>query len=117
GYQWGNDPVDLLAALPDASRKFDVVILADLIFNHTEHAHLLQACRAAVQPASGVVLVYFSHHVVKWADRDLAFFRLAEDAGFRCEKTEQVRASAMFPDDVGDLEVRETVHCYKLWLP
>ncbi|KAI9341785.1 hypothetical protein DFJ73DRAFT_843321 [Zopfochytrium polystomum] len=117
GFQWGNDPSDLLSALPDASRKFDVVILADLIFNHTEHRHLLETCLATLEPATGVAYVYFSHHVVKWADRDLRFFELAAEMGFRSEKTGEVRASAMFPDDVGDLTVRETVHCYKVWLP
>jgi EEF1A N-terminal glycine/lysine methyltransferase len=116
GYQWGQDTADLLAALPDTSRKFDVIFLADLIFNHTEHNNLLKTCLSTLND-SGSLYVYFTHHVVKWADRDLKFFEIAssESFGFDYELLESVRASAMFPDDVGDLDVRETVHCYRLW--
>jgi nicotinamide N-methyltransferase len=93
--------------------------LADLIFNHTEHVNLLKTCLNTVERGTGSIYVFFTHHVVKWADRDLKFFQIAEEErfGFKWEKFDEVKASAMFPDDVGDLTVRETVNCYRLWLP
>ncbi|KAJ3282708.1 nicotinamide n-methyltransferase, partial [Blyttiomyces sp. JEL0837] len=118
GYQWGQDLDPLLDLLPDKTRKYDAIYLADLIFNHTEHRNLLKTCVGTLEPETGIIYVYFSHHVVKWADRDDKFFELAKDEfGLEVEKIGEVRASAMFPDDVGDLTVRETVHCYKLWMP
>ncbi|KAI8616708.1 hypothetical protein BC830DRAFT_1228136 [Chytriomyces sp. MP71] len=118
GYQWGQDLVDVLAALPDSTRKFDVIFMADLIFNHTEQRNLVKSCKGALEPKGGVVYVYFTSHVVKWQDRDMKFFEIAveEEFNFAFEKISEVKASAMFPDDVGDLSVRETVNCYKLWL-
>ncbi|KAJ3416861.1 nicotinamide n-methyltransferase [Chytridiales sp. JEL 0842] len=117
GYQWGQEIEPVLAELPDTTRKFDLVLLADLIFNHTEHANLLKTCLQTLDK-TGSVLVFFTHHVVKWADRDLKFFQIAEEErfNFKWEKFDSVKATAMFPDDVGDLTVRETVHCYRLWL-
>ncbi|KAI9341684.1 hypothetical protein BDR26DRAFT_302970 [Obelidium mucronatum] len=116
GHQWGHDLAPVLAALPDARRKFDVIFLADLIFNHTEHAALLKTCAAALEPSpQSCMYIYFSHHNVHWADKDMKFFDLATDAGFLYEKLDSVKAEAMFPDDTGDLEVRTTVHCYRMW--
>ncbi|KAJ3194153.1 nicotinamide n-methyltransferase [Irineochytrium annulatum] len=117
GYQWGKDLDDVIGALPAGSDGFDLILLADLIFNHTEHDHLLKVCADCLSRSNpdACVLVYFSSHVVKWRHKDLKFFELAPAYGFRCERVEQVKASAMFPDDVGDLEVRETVDCYRMW--
>ncbi|KAJ3289564.1 nicotinamide n-methyltransferase [Rhizoclosmatium sp. JEL0117] len=119
-HQWGHEVQEVIAALPDTTRKFDVIYLADLIFNHTEHRALLTTCKAALEPGpQSAMYVYFSSHVVKWAHKDLAFFEIAkeEEFGFCVEQFDKVKATAMFPDDVGDLEVRETVHCYRMWLP
>ncbi|KAJ3083244.1 nicotinamide n-methyltransferase, partial [Physocladia obscura] len=120
GLQWGQADhlAAAFAALPDASRKFDVVFLADLIFNHSEHRNLLKTCLAALEPSpASTIYVYFTSHVVKWVDRDMNFFNIAAESefGFKFVEFDQVKASAMFPDDVGDLGVRETVHCYRLW--
>ncbi|KAJ3077290.1 nicotinamide n-methyltransferase [Podochytrium sp. JEL0797] len=117
-HQWGQEMQDVMGALPDASRKFDVIFQADLIFNHTEHRNLLKTCKAALEPKSGVMFVYFSSHVVKWEHKDLKFFEIAQETefGFEVEEFDAVRATAMFPDDVGDINVRETVHCYRMWL-
>ncbi|ORY41021.1 hypothetical protein BCR33DRAFT_767767 [Rhizoclosmatium globosum] len=117
GYQWGQDLSEVFAALPDAVRKFDVIFLADVVpVFFTEHRNLLKTCQLALAER-GMCYVYFTSHVVKFADRDLSFFQLAErEFGFAYEQLPDVKASAMFPDDVGDLKVRETVNCYKMWM-
>ncbi|KAJ3192505.1 nicotinamide n-methyltransferase [Entophlyctis luteolus] len=120
GLQWGQDDhlQHALSALPDNTRKFDVIFLADLIFNHTEHHSLLKTCIGALDKRPGsCIYVYFTSHVVKWVDRDMKFFEIAAEPEYRFkfEKFAEVKASAMFPDDVGDINVRETVNCYRLW--
>ncbi|KAJ3109836.1 nicotinamide n-methyltransferase [Phlyctochytrium planicorne] len=102
GYQWGQDVSPILAVLPEGKKKYDLVLLADLIFNHTEHMNLLKTCKETVEPGTGSIIVSFTHHVVKWSDRDDKFFELAaqDPFNFNFEKVEEVKASAMFPDDV-----------------
>ncbi|RKO88957.1 S-adenosyl-L-methionine-dependent methyltransferase, partial [Blyttiomyces helicus] len=115
GFIWGQPVEDLFAALPSPTDRFDLIILADLIFNHTEHANLLKTCAQCLAPG-GVVLTTFTHHVVKWADRDMKFFEIAaaDPLNFEFEKLYEDRHSPMFPDDDGDLDVRSTVHAYRL---
>ena len=138
GFQWGTPIDDLREALGGPDEKFDLILLADLIFNHTEHQNLLKSCREALAPG-GVVITTFTQyvpfvspfftrklnlkpffhnsHVVKWADRDDKFFEYAveEPYKFQVEKLYEERWSAMFPDDIGDEDVRSTVHAFKLW--
>ncbi|KAI8908482.1 hypothetical protein EDD86DRAFT_207774 [Gorgonomyces haynaldii] len=111
GYIWGDDVTPLLEA---NEGKFDLILLADLIFNHTEHERMLKTCLLALKD-DGVVLTTFSHHVPKWADRDLKFFEIAQDLGFASEELYSEKWTAMFPDDKGDLDMRQTVRCFKLW--
>ena len=87
--------------------------MADLIFNHKEHDHLLESCTQLLSP-TGKILVSFSHHVVKWADRDLEFFTKALKWGFTFTKLKTEIWECMFPDDQGDEEVRRTVHFYEV---
>jgi predicted nicotinamide N-methyase len=50
GHLWGTSVEPLLAALADVGEtKFDVVIMADLIFNHNQQTQLLQTARAALK--------------------------------------------------------------------
>ncbi|KAI8925875.1 hypothetical protein BC831DRAFT_458987, partial [Entophlyctis helioformis] len=97
GYIWGDDPAPVLAHLSDdGSEKFDVVLLADVIFNHNQHNQLLKSCRQLLAPG-GIVLTTFTHHVVKWADRDMKFFDIADELGYKHEKLYQERWECMFP--------------------
>ena len=114
GYQWGEDVEPLLNVID--GQKYHIVIMADLIFNHTEHIKLLKTCQQILDPKDGVVYVSFTHHVVKWADRDMKFFSLATEYGFEIEKLGQEKWNCMFPNDGGDEQVRSTVHKYKLSL-
>lgn len=83
------------------------------------------------------MLVFYTHHRPHLAQRDMAFFDMARDTGWECEKvlTKRfpVRFSAvsevslflsinlfghlsqpMFPEDPGEEEVRSTVHGWRL---
>lgn len=117
GYLWGADPTPLLSQLPDKDAKFDVVVLADLIFNHTEHQNMLKTvneCLSRSSPSSFAVVI-FTHHRPWLADRDMKFFDVARDEfGFIVEEWFVQKMPVMFPDDPGDEEVRRTVKCYKL---
>ncbi|KAG9076199.1 nicotinamide n-methyltransferase [Ceratobasidium sp. UAMH 11750] len=58
GYIWGTDPRKLFDPIGSAANEdgvgtqtgFDVIILSDLIFNHSQHAALLDTCQAALRP-------------------------------------------------------------------
>ncbi|KAF8599196.1 hypothetical protein BDV93DRAFT_449743 [Ceratobasidium sp. AG-I] len=142
GYVWGTNPRNLFESLESDNGRpltagdvddprahqpgphgFDVIILSDLIFNHSQHAALLDTCKGAlrsgrlsqslphsVERTVPCVLVFFSHHRPQYAARDLGFFSLAKDRGWNCKKVVQTRMEAMFPNDPGDEEVRSTVH-------
>uniref|UniRef100_A0A060T9P1 ARAD1D13354p n=1 Tax=Blastobotrys adeninivorans TaxID=409370 RepID=A0A060T9P1_BLAAD len=112
GYIWGYDTTDLLNAKGQKGRKFDFIILSDLIFNHTEHQKLIKSCDECLAD-NGVVLVVFTHHRPKLAHKDLAFFPQAEEqAGFKSEKIIEKVMTPMFAEDEGPEIVRATVHGY-----
>ncbi|KAI8808429.1 putative methyltransferase-domain-containing protein [Cladochytrium replicatum] len=117
GYLWGDDASDVLGAL-DEGERFDLIILADLVFNHNQHRQLLSSIERTLAP-NGIVLCSFSHHVPKRAPQDLAFFELAQAPpfDFEVEHLFDEKWNPMFPNDTGDLEMRSTVYFYSLKLP
>lgn len=83
GYIWGADVAPLLACIQQQGReplaKFDLVVLSDVVFNHTEHHKLLTSCDLALtSDGGGRVLVVFSPHRPQLLDKDLSFFALAQ---------------------------------------
>ncbi|GAA6001771.1 hypothetical protein JCM10207_002312 [Rhodosporidiobolus poonsookiae] len=133
GFTWGSPPDELLEAA--GNRKFDLILLSDLVFNHSQHAALLNTCLtclASPSPSSSAsspalpevdlspatlstpaVLCFFSHHRPWLVDADLAILKLAEEKGWKVEKVwEDKEAGPAFPEDDGDLAVRGTVHGY-----
>lgn len=115
GYVWGADVRPLLAELPGAGEgetgegpKFDVLILADLLFRHSEHGHMLDTIRDAMA-RGGAAYVFFTSYRPWLRHKDLAFFDLARERGFVVEKVLERRMERpMFEDDPGDEEVRKT---------
>ncbi|KAJ1671040.1 Protein N-terminal and lysine N-methyltransferase efm7, partial [Spiromyces aspiralis] len=111
GYIWGNSTEGLMEII-EPDQEYDLILLSDLIFNHSQHHALLKSCRellgasasnnlprqqkpqrASSSPliskkSNGQVLVFFTHHRPWLADRDMKFFELAEspEYGFRVEK-------------------------------
>ncbi|KAJ8090195.1 Protein N-terminal and lysine N-methyltransferase efm7 [Marasmius tenuissimus] len=124
GYIWGTPVKPLLNALPTSKDMYDLIILSDLIFNHSQHDALLKTCEESLTPTrqSGemgeakdpCVLVFYTHHRPHLAHRDMGFFEKAKDRGWSCVKIVEKTYPPMFPDDPGAEEVRSTVHGWKL---
>ncbi|KZV80429.1 hypothetical protein EXIGLDRAFT_630171, partial [Exidia glandulosa HHB12029] len=123
GYIWGTDTAPLLSHSPDG---FDLILMSDLIFNHSQHDALLTTCEKTLSKrapafvaATPSLLVFYTHHRPRLADRDLDFFAKATSRGWECEEivTERMNPQVMFPEDAGDEEVRSTVHGWRIRRP
>ncbi|POS77867.1 nicotinamide N-methyltransferase [Diaporthe helianthi] len=110
GFVWGFDPTPLLAELPSSRPKFDVLILADLLFRHSEHGKLLDTIRDTMAPGpDSKAYVFFTSYRPWLAHKDMAFFDLARERGFAVDKIlERKMERPLFEDDPGDEEVRKT---------
>lgn len=97
GYLWG-------ASIPPTfSAGFDLLILADLLFNHSEHGKLLFTVTLTLRRNStSRALVFFTPYRPWLLEKDLAFFDLAQQRGFIVEKIlEKVMDKVMFEEDRG----------------
>jgi nicotinamide N-methyltransferase len=63
GHVWGKNTEELLGLGASEPQKYDVIILADLIFNHSYQDQLLITCREVLSSSQDAVIwVTFSHH-------------------------------------------------------
>lgn len=94
--------------------KFDLIILSDLVFNHTEHHKLLQTTKDLLAE-KGQALVVFSPHRPKLLEKDLEFFELAKNEFHLVPQLiEMVNWKPMFDEDEETIEVRSRVYAYYL---
>ncbi|WPH02333.1 nicotinamide N-methyltransferase-like protein Nnt1 [Acrodontium crateriforme] len=117
GFLWGASPTPLTAHLPpNEDSGFDLLILADLLFNHSEHTKLLATVQQTLSHSpSAQALVFFTPYRPWLLQKDLAFFDLAREGGFEVEKImEKVMDKVMFEEDPGDELLRRTVFGYRL---
>ncbi|KAL8956732.1 MAG: hypothetical protein Q9193_005822, partial [Seirophora villosa] len=116
GHVWGADAEPLLAYLPGGSRGFDTLVLADLLFNHSQHAALVSTVRATLaRSPQARALVFFTPYTPWKFDKDMAFFDVARDGGFEVNQVvKRVVDKVMFQDDRGDELLRRTVFGYEL---
>ncbi|KAJ7733253.1 nicotinamide N-methyltransferase [Mycena maculata] len=131
GYVWGHPTKPLTDALSAAEDGFHLIIMSDLVFNHsqvrgtsdtdsssmtpTKHDALLQTCENSLAGADGAaVLVFYTHHRPHLADKDMEFFSKARVRGWTCEEILTRRFAPMFPEDAGEESVRATVHGWRL---
>jgi len=118
GYCWGADAAPLLAHLPPLAESktpgFEVLILADLLFNHSEHGKLVSTIEATLENTEEAkALVFFTPYRPWLYAKDMAFFDLARERGFVVEKVlEEKMEKVMFEQDPGDEELRRTVFGY-----
>ncbi|OBZ77623.1 Protein N-methyltransferase NNT1 [Grifola frondosa] len=129
GYIWGH-PVEPLLRVVE-SKEFDLIIMSDLIFNHSQHDALLNTCdltlsKRCSSAASNennarsshsigpCLLVFYTHHRPHLAHRDMEFFVKAKERGWFCEEILTEKFPPMFPEDPGEEEVRATVHGWRL---
>ncbi|MBW0509325.1 hypothetical protein O181_049040 [Austropuccinia psidii MF-1] len=97
---------------------FDLILLSDLVFNHSEHKSLLATCEECLKPRdpdqdgfTPCLLVFYSHHRPRFAKADDEFIDIARQRGWMCEKIlEDKNAGLAFPEDDGDPIIRGTVH-------
>jgi nicotinamide N-methyltransferase len=132
GFVWGADPAPLLARLPPSSAaateardkkeeepRFDVLILADLLFRHNEHGMLVKTIRETLRPSrDSVAYVFFTSYRPWKRDLDMKFFDLAREAGFEVERVEERKLEKpLFENDPGDLDVQKTVNGFTVRWP
>ncbi|CCE65243.1 hypothetical protein TPHA_0K01090 [Tetrapisispora phaffii CBS 4417] len=112
GYIWGNDYTSLTNHL-DGDDKFDLMILSDLVFNHTEHHKLLKTTKDLLAK-EGKALVVFSPHRPWLLDADLGFFETAKEYDLVPQKIEVVNWKPMFEEDDETIEIRSRVYAFYL---
>ncbi|KAL1413560.1 Protein N-terminal and lysine N-methyltransferase efm7 [Vanrija albida] len=132
GHTWGHDVGPLLAAAvggeAPSDGRYDLVILSDLMFNHSQHDALIKTLDATLslergtptaegaQPQTPCALVFLTHHRPRLADADMAFFpRLAASGAWGYERVVEEYTGPMFDNDPGDERVRGTVHGFRCW--
>jgi len=99
---WGASTENVKSHL-NGDGGFDVLILADLLFNHSEHAKLVKTVELTLKKAPrSKAFVFFTPYRPWLLEKDLAFFDLAREAGFTVTKTlEKVMEKVMFEEDPG----------------
>mmetsp|Transcript_33633 Transcript_33633/g.44383 ORF Transcript_33633/g.44383 Transcript_33633/m.44383 type:complete len:320 (-) Transcript_33633:95-1054(-) len=115
GYIWGYPSEPLLEYLNPSGRKFDMIILADLLFNHSEHEKLLQTCDACLSE-DGTIWVTYGHHVPHKAHMDMKFFEYAtqEPFNFVSEKIDEIQMKDIIEENDGLDHIRGVVYTYHL---
>lgn len=125
GLVWGADPARVLRHLPEGpgpgpgadggegeeKKGFDVLVLADLLFRHSEHANMLRTIRQTLKRSrDSKAFVVFTSYRPWLRHKDLGFFDLARQEGFVVEKVlEKKMEKPLFEEDPGDEEVLKTV--------
>ncbi|KAJ1896398.1 Protein N-terminal and lysine N-methyltransferase efm7 [Kickxella alabastrina] len=128
GFKWGSEIERISALAQSQEGTYDVLILCDLVFNHSEHTSLLRSVeRLMAKPSlaedgsktsGGEAYVFFTHHRPWLADKDMAFIgRAREELGLEVTRVVEEYTGAMFEDDPGDERVRGTVHGFRLAYP
>ncbi|KAH3664103.1 hypothetical protein OGAPHI_004817 [Ogataea philodendri] len=124
GFIWGNDTTEIKETLGSTA---NLIIMSDLVFNHTEHHKLLKSAKELITPlqakpvprTGGKCLVVWSPHrpAQKMVENDFKFFADARDLfQFDVEFVEMVHWDhPMFPEDPQETEeIRKRVYCYIL---
>lgn len=116
GYLWGAETDKLIAGLPSGEDRFDILILADLLFNHSEHRKLVASVQQMLKRSpEAKALVFFTPYRPWLLPNDLAFFDLIKEAGFEVDKFfEHTMEKVMFEEDPGDELLRRTVFGYSV---
>lgn len=107
---WGNSPKSLLAHLDSTTvpRGFDLVLLSDLVFNHSEHAKLIKSIQDTLRRTPEArALAFFTPHRTWLLQEDMKFFELASRSGFEVRKVYQKAGDqVMFKEDKGVSRLR-----------
>ncbi|KAL8708654.1 MAG: hypothetical protein Q9220_006479 [cf. Caloplaca sp. 1 TL-2023] len=107
---------NVVAKVAPGSGGFDTLILADLLFNHSQHAALVATTQTTLaRSPAATALVFFTPYTPWKYEKDMAFFEIARKGGFQVTQVvERVMDKLMFKDDRGDEVMRRTVFGYEL---
>lgn len=100
----------ILSAGPDGLGSF----FLRQVFNHSQHAALLDTCNATAHERSEL-LIFYTHHRPHLAEADVAFFDMARTRGWESETIKEEWTGPMFEHDRGDEKVRGTVWGWRCW--
>jgi len=103
GYMWGASASALLSHLPSPPDGFDVLILADVIYNHPQHHNLITSIHKTMRKSpDSVAFVVFTPYQPWHLEKFTAFLPLAEASGFTVKKIfENVMDKVLFEEDPG----------------
>ncbi|EPS43772.1 hypothetical protein H072_2244 [Dactylellina haptotyla CBS 200.50] len=113
GYIWGKDPEDLLSTSPNG---YDLLILSDLLFNHSQHDALLKSVKQTLAKPDGVAVIFFTPHRPWLYDADMDFFKIVKESGdLEVEQVVEKRMEkVMFEADKGDENARRMVYGFRV---
>ena len=117
GYLWGASPQKLLGHLPPSPQAgFDLLLLADLLFNHSCHEALVSTIlQTLARTSQARALVFFTPYRPWLLGRDMAFFDVCRGQGLEVgQVVEEVMGEVMFEEDEGDELLRRTVFGYEV---
>lgn len=116
GYLWGSSTKSVLAHLPLPVQGFDILLLADLLFNHSCHdALVLTIVDTLARTSDARALVFFTPYRPWLLEKDMAFFDICGKNGLDVEKVvQEVMDKVMFEEDRGDERLRRTVFGYEV---
>lgn len=103
GYLWGRPAASLFVHLASPQERFDLLLLSDLLFNHSEHGKLVDTIELTMaRNTKARALVFFTPHRPWLYDKDMAFFAVARERGLEVKKIlEQRLEKPMFEEDRG----------------
>ncbi|OIR57533.1 MAG: nicotinamide N-methyltransferase [Amphiamblys sp. WSBS2006] len=108
GYRWGDSVDGLLGH--NGSEKFDVVLMGDLVFNHSEHRRLAWTVKAVLKE-DGIAVSSFSHYRPKLKERDRQFLSCLEKEGLSSLLVDESAGSESPNEDCAGKEVWTYSHC------
>ncbi|KMQ48974.1 nicotinamide N-methyltransferase [Trichophyton rubrum] len=116
GYKWGDPTGCICRYLESPSGGFDVLILADVIYNHPQHHSLIDSVKMTLKRSkTSVAFVVFTPYQPWLLEKITAFFPKAEQSGFTVKKIfQKVMDKLLFENDPGDEQLRRTVFGYEL---
>ncbi|KAH8432095.1 putative nicotinamide N-methyltransferase Nnt1 [Aspergillus melleus] len=116
GYKWGASVEPLQAYLPAGETRFDLLIMADVVYSYREHGNLIKTMQMTLKKSrEAVALVIFTPYEPWLLPRTETFFPLAERSGFKVTKIfEKLMDNVLFENDPGDEKLRRTVFGYEI---
>ena len=116
GHLWGSSTKSVLAHLPLPCQGFDILLLADLLFNHSCHDALVSTIvHTLARTSDARALIFFTPYRPWLLEKDMAFFYICRDNGLEIEKVvQEVMEKVMFEEDRGDELLRRTVFGYEV---